>query len=147
MLLAFPGYAPLGQSVVIAAYPEPDAAILAVGQARVGQGIEVEIDHIVQRSDGRLNGVAHSLLVLEREVTEGEAGEIAHHKVAGLRSAHDDRLAVHHACLRRSVPDGAHVLGYLRAEVGAVDHALVRVGVEAVHCVAVEGEGCARLDG
>ena len=86
-------------------------------------------------------------VVLHGDVAQHQAGEVADHELAGARGGHDHGVAAlgHH--LGGHALDGRHVLRYLGAEVGAVDHAPVAVGVGAVDGVAVEGEGRAGLHG
>ena len=76
-----------------------------------------------------------------------ETGKVAHHKLARARGGDDHSVAVPCFHLPAHGLDGRHVLGDLRAQVGAVNHTLMAVGVRAVDGVPVESKGCACLYG
>ena len=147
VLLALPLDAALGQHVVVARDAQADRAVAAVGDLGVGQGVEVEVDDVVERAHHGLDHFAHLALVLHRQVPERQAREVADHEVARAGLGDHHRVAVLGLDLGRHALDLAHVLRDLGAEVGAVDHACVRIGVGAVHRVAHEGERRARLHG
>ena len=131
--------------MVIAGHAETDGAILLVVDLGVLHGIEIEVDDVVQPAHRRTHDVFKLRLVRNVDVAQDEGCEVAHHKIAGTGDLHHHFLAVLGDYLAGDELDGRHVLRDLRAEVGAIDHALVRVGVGAVDVVAVEAEGSARL--
>ena len=100
-----------------------------------------------QRADGSLGHAGHGVVVLHGQTTEREAREVAHHEVAGARGGHDHRITVLGLDLAADLLDGARVLCDLRAQVGAVDDTVLRVGVRGIHRIAHEGEGRAGLHG
>ena len=116
-----------------------------VREPGVFQRVEVEVDDVVQRADGRLHRALHVGIVLHGKISKGEAGQIADHELAGAGGRHHHRVAVLRLHRGADMLDGRHVLRDLRAEIGAIDHARVAVGVHAVDGVAVKGEGRAGL--
>ena len=64
MLLALPFDAALRQHMMVAADAKADAAVFVVGHFRIFQRIEIQVDHIVQRADGRFHRFLHIFLVL-----------------------------------------------------------------------------------
>ena len=141
MLLALPADAALCQHMVIAADAKADAAVFVVREPGVFQWVEVQVDDVVQRADGRLHRTLHVGLVLHGKISKGEAGQIADHELAGAGGRYHHRIAVLRLHRGADMLDGRHILGDLRAEVGAVDHARMAVGVHAVDGVAVKCEG------
>ena len=131
--------------MMVAADAKADAAVFVVGHLRIFQGIEIQVDHIVQRADCRLHRFLHIFLVLHGQIAEGEARKVADHEIARPRARHHNGIAVFGAYLRGNMLDGRHILRDLRAEVGAVDHPRMSVGIHPVHRVAVKGEGRARF--
>ena len=147
VLLALPGDAALGQHVVVARDAQADAAVAPVRDLCVGEGVEVEVDDVVECAYDRLDNLAHLGVVLHGQMSQREAREVADHEVAGAGLGEHHGVAVLGLNLGRHALDLAHVLGDFGAEVRAVNQARLRVGVGAVHGVAHEGERRARLHG
>ena len=132
--------------MVVARDAEADAPVLPVRQARVGERRLIEIDDIVERAHRRAHDRAQLLVRRHVDAAEVETREIADDEVARPRRDLHDRIARLRLDFRADRLDSRHVLRDLRAEVRAVDHAGLRIGVEAVDRVAVEGKRRARLD-
>ena len=141
MLLALPADAALCQHMVIAADAKSNAAVFVVREPGVFQWVEVQVDDVVQCPHRRLHRALQVGIVLHGKISEGEAGQIADHELAGAGDRHHHRIAVLRPHLGADMLNGRHILGDLRAEVGAVDHARMAVGVHAVDGVAVKCEG------
>ena len=146
MLLALPADGILREHVVVARDAEADAAVLRIRQFRVGKRRLIEVDDVVERAHRRAHDRAQLLVRRDIDTAEVEAREVADDEVARARRDLHDRVAVFRSDLRRDRLDGRHVLRNLRAEVRAVDHAGLRIRVEPVDRIAVEGERRARLD-
>ena len=48
MFFTLPGNLPLGQHVMIAANAQADAAVALIGEFSIGQGVKIQVDHVVQ---------------------------------------------------------------------------------------------------
>ena len=146
VFFAFPRDALARQQVVITARAEPDRAIARVRDPRIRHGVEIQIDHVVERAHERGDDELHLGGVAEIDSAQHERSEIADDEIARARLFDDDDVPVLRFDGRRDAFDGAHVLRDFRAEVRAVNDAAGTVGIRAVHRVAVEREGRSRLD-
>ena len=79
---------------MIAAHAETDAAVAPVCQLCIGQGIEVQVNDVIQRSHGCFNRVRKHRVILYGKIAQRKAGKIAHHKFARARFSDDNRVAV-----------------------------------------------------
>lgn len=133
--------------MVITGNAQPDRAIALVGDFGVFDGVEVEVDHVVQRADHRFDHGRKIGFVRNVDVAEHEGSEVADDEFAGLGHLDDDFVPVLRFHGAGNEPDLRHVLRDFRTEIGAVDHARVRIGIHPVDVIAVEAEGRARLHG
>ena len=124
--------------MVVAAHAKSDAAITAVGNLGVRDGVEVKIDDIVKCTNDCRHLFLHQGVVLQREVSERQTGKVAHDKVARLDRCHHHRVAALRAYFRRNRLYGRHVLCNLRTQVGAINHSFVAVRVGTIHYVTIE---------
>ena len=145
VLVALPLDAALRQHVVVPAHAQADGPVLPVVDLSVRHGEEVEVDDVVERAHRAFGDVRQLLRIVDVDVAERQAGQVAHDERARLRHGDHNLLAVDVLDALPHLLDGAHVLRDLGAQVAAVDDALVLVRVRPVHRVAVERERRARF--
>ncbi|MPM51929.1 hypothetical protein SDC9_98681 [bioreactor metagenome] len=143
--LALPADAVLREHVMIAADPQPDRAIFEIVHLRIRHGEKVEVNDVIQRAD-HIARQRLQLFAAQVDLPQRETREVADHKVARLGGGDDDGLAVYADDLLTHVRNAAHVLRNLRAEIAAIDHALVVVRVCAVYRIPVEDKRRSGLD-
>ena len=126
--------------MMIARNAQADGAILLVGDLRVWYGIKIEVDYIIQGAYRRLNNAFQLGFVIGVDIAENQRREITDDEIAGLCNGYNYSLPI--LCLNFGVHrlDLAHILCNFGTEIGAVDHALMPVGVSAIRMVAVKDE-------
>ncbi len=80
--------------MVIAADAQANAAVTAVGQFGIGQGIKIQIDHIVQGAHCSGYHIRKAGVVFHRKITQGEACQVADNKIPGAGCGDDDGIPV-----------------------------------------------------
>ena len=145
VILTLPFDAPFGQCMVITAHAQAYGTVPLVGDPGVGNRIEVEADDVVKRTDNRRHLLFHLLIVLQWQSAKRQTCQVADHELARTGLRDDNGITIFRLYLLGYCFDGSHVLGYLRAKIGAVDHSLMTVGVGSVHCIPVECERCSGL--
>ena len=147
VLLTLPLDAPFGQCMVITAHAQAYGTVPLVGDPGVGNRIKVEADDVVKGTDNRRYLLFHLFLVLQWQSAKRQTCQVADYELARTGLRDDNGITVFRLYLLGYCFDGSHVLGYLRAEIGAVDHSLMTIGVGSVHGIPVECERCPGLYG
>ena len=84
----------LCQHVVVARDAESHRTVAPVRDLCIGEGIEVEVDHIVEGTDSALDRVGKVAVILERDPAQREACKVADNEVSWPCRRHDDGIAV-----------------------------------------------------
>ena len=140
MSLAFPFKASLRQHMMVAADSKSDAAVLLVGNPCVFNGMEIQVNNIVQRTNCCFHRALHVIFVLNGKMSQRQACQIADHELTRMCRCNNDCIVVFDTHLGGHMLNRRHILCNLCAEIGAVNYSHMSVGVHFVDSVPVEGK-------